>query len=92
METITKRLKQKKRYRFLPYLLGMETSIEMYKLTVISGSYRTYEEWKRALLDIEKELGIKVLTVPMRNGNGMSEVNASDMKMVLTVPMRNGNL
>ena len=36
-----------------------------------SGSYRTYEEWKRRATS-SSELGkISVLTVPMRNGNQM---------------------
>ena len=33
------------------------------------GSYRTYEEWKRRNKKEIRELGVLVLTVPMRNGN-----------------------
>jgi len=33
------------------------------------GSYRTYEEWKQVKEAQLKLDGVKVLTVPMRNGN-----------------------
>ena len=56
-----------------------------------SGSYRTYEEWKRRATS-SSELGkISVLTVPMRNGNRFSKDGRMTTWIVLTVPMRNGN-
>jgi len=33
---------------FLPYLWGMETSVQKYSIHNRSCSYRTYEEWKRS--------------------------------------------
>jgi len=41
-----------------------------------SSSYRTYEEWKRQQGDRSKRTGT-VLTVPMRNGNCLSQSQAS---------------
>jgi len=53
---------------FLPYLWGMETAFgEPQKLLTLS-SYRTYEEWKQ-YINQRFNMNIKVLTVPMRNGN-----------------------
>ena len=37
------------------------------------------------------QLGINVLTVPMRNGNKENNFRRFSIKEVLTVPMRNGN-
>jgi len=40
---------------------------------VFIGSYRTYEEWKLADFDKMKVRPLRVLTVPMRNGNSSSQ-------------------
>ncbi len=54
-------------------------------------SYRTYEEWKQQLMNEETDV-IKVLTVPMRNGNYQKLTYIRNNLHVLTVPMRNGNV
>ena len=55
---------------FLPYLWGMETTRIMgRKLTIWKSSYRTYEEWKRYWRRWNDKAKVRVLTVPMRNGN-----------------------
>jgi len=38
-----------------------------------AGSYRTYEEWKPAMI-IGITVVVRVLTVPMRNGNSITLV------------------
>jgi len=54
-------------------------------------SYRTYEEWKQQLVNTDYEGEIRVLTVPMRNGNFVTSAYFCVSIKVLTVPMRNGN-
>mgnify|MGYP001347461057 FL=1 len=54
------------------------------------SSYRTYEEWKLLDTAFLTESG-RVLTVPMRNGNGDIRSIFTVFGIVLTVPMRNGN-
>ena len=58
---------------FLPYLWGMETDVSK-KICPqsMSGSYRTYEEWKPNSLSLLPLYTPLVLTVPMRNGNSPS--------------------
>jgi len=55
--------------KFLPYLWGMETSEGVGKLRGSVRSYRTYEEWKPGECPVFFSSSLKVLTVPMRNGN-----------------------
>jgi len=72
---LLKRLGEACLCRFLPYLWGMETSIWKYtRKAWITSSYRTYEEWKRSLVSL-LFVGISsVLTVPMRNGNFLDDL------------------
>ena len=77
---------------FLPYLWGMETTPFHRKCQYLfTSSYRTYEEWKRHL-SIFWWSSLRVLTVPMRNGNHLNRYRTRSSLRVLTVPMRNGNL
>ena len=69
----------------------METSRGGWFQFCVSGSYRTYEEWKRSTITTGHSPIFQVLTVPMRNGNYISYSCAPLPTIVLTVPMRNGN-
>ena len=58
-------------------LLGSYRTYEEWKLfsmdfsgKALSRSYRTYEEWKLTYIEVVQKHLKKVLTVPMRNGNG----------------------
>ena len=44
-------------------------NITIHTIFEIRSSYRTYEEWKQSKLIVLNTKRIKVLTVPMRNGN-----------------------
>ena len=78
-------------FQFLPYLWGMETfSISNVFVKPVS-SYRTYEEWKQQAFPQLTSNYLKVLTVPMRNGNSPYSTKSLTRSRVLTVPMRNGN-
>ncbi len=57
---------------FLPYLWGMETFLNLEPISLVNSSYRTYEEWKPATRNPDFA-GSEVLTVPMRNGNCVTE-------------------
>ena len=59
---------------------------------LIKSSYRTYEEWKLEFGKGNYSDLLKVLTVPMRNGNFSSDAEFNAWYFVLTVPMRNGNI
>ena len=62
--------------RFLPYLWGMETVLHtILQLINIHSSYRTYEEWKLQISPSNVQ-DLKVLTVPMRNGNSLAITSA----------------
>ena len=60
--------------RFLPYLWGMETQVTTWRLSGSMRSYRTYEEWKPGIVIGGVLYLFLVLTVPMRNGNWISEI------------------
>ena len=47
------------------------------------GSYRTYEEWKPTSTGDDLGSTVKVLTVPMRNGNGSRYLHCSIRKKFL---------
>ena len=54
-------------------------------------SYPTYEEWKqREIRDYLMKM--KVLILPMRNGNYHKQKNNNPSPQVLILPMRNGNM
>jgi len=60
--------------QFLPYLWGMETRYDSIVCLLYFSSYRTYEEWKQGWQYLHTWWTLRVLTVPMRNGNLVSIV------------------
>ena len=78
---------------FLSYLWGMETYyIHWCNISLLLGSYPTYEEWKLFNICINLLNLIIVLILPMRNGNfTASYASLKYSSKVLILPMRNGN-
>jgi len=79
-------------YQFLPYLWGMETSVESVtvEFVVTSSSYRTYEEWKRSD-HIEFFAWYTRSYRTYEEWKHKHNWRFQSSLWVLTVPMRNGN-
>jgi len=79
------------------FISGSYPTYEEWKQTMfhhmlppLCGSYPTYEEWK-LIMRQKRCMKLKVLILPMRNGNGSKEALKEIDERVLILPMRNGN-
>jgi len=92
METIKVIFDGEMFYKFLPYLWGMETRKAKHsKWNRVLGSYRTYEEWKRATRNCKVMLPLRSYRTYEEWKPLLPTHTSSIAMLVLTVPMRNGN-